>query len=130
MFTQLQKMLRNGDSVTIAVENNTQLRVSVFPKLAAPGGESGEPHKALSLPLSLVATPAELDSPAFLETLEKFTASAGALRHTLDEVEAAHKTAAESARAKAKPAAKHKPEPATPPKSETPEPSTEELVLE
>ena len=131
MFTQLQKMLRSGDSVTvtIAVENDTQLRVSVFPKIT--GGEKGDHHKALNTPLSLVATPGELDSPAFLEALEKFTASAGALRHTLDEVETAHKAAAEAAKGKGKPS---KPKQETTAVPETPEPGgddhIEELTLE
>ena len=130
MFNQLQKMLRAGDSVTvtIAVENDTQLRVFVYPKL-----DQKEDRKALNTPLCVVATPAELDSPAFLEALEKFTASAGALRHTLDEVEAAHKAAADAARTKAKPAkTKVEPESEAAAKSaETPaDDHTEELVLE
>ena len=137
MFAQLQKMLRKGDtvSVIIAIENDTQLRVNVFPKLFTLDGENGNDRKALNTPLSLVATPAELDSPAFLETLEKFTASTNVLRHTLDEVEATHKTAAEAAKKKttggtsstspkSKPAKAEKPAEPKEPKEEAPKSAT------
>jgi PRTRC genetic system protein E len=102
MFTQLKPMLRKGDTitVTVAVENDTQLRVSVFPKLCTLDGANGDDRKALNTPLSIVATPGELDAPSFIETLEKFSASTNVLRHTLDEVEATHKAAAEAAKKK------------------------------
>ena len=104
MFAQLKPMLREGDTVTmtIAVENDTELRVTVFPKLFTLDGEHGESRQALNTPLSVTATPEELDSPVFIETLTKFTASTTALRNTLEEVEAAHKAAAEAARTRPK----------------------------
>ena len=106
MFAQLKTMLRKGDtvSVTVAIEDDTQLRVNVFPKLFTLDGEHSDNRKALSTPLSIVATPEELDGPAFIETLTKLGASTNTLRHTLDEVEETHKKAADAA--KAKPAAK------------------------
>ena len=108
MFAQLQQMLRKGDTVTvnIAVENETELRVTVFPKLCTLDGERGADRQALNTPLSVVATPEELDGPAFLDTLTKFAASATTTRNTLDEVEAAHKAAADAAKAKPKPGTK------------------------
>ena len=101
MFTELQKMLRKGDSLTvsIALETDTQLRVNVYPKLFTLDAANSENRAVLNTPLSLVATPVELDSPAFLDTLNQFASSATELRHTLDEVTAAHKTAATNAKA-------------------------------
>ena len=101
-------MLRKGDTVTVnvAVENDTELRVTVFPKLFTLAGERGADRQAevrclaLNTPLSVVATPEELDGPTFLDTLTKFAASANTTRNTLDEVEAAHQAAAEAAKAK------------------------------
>ena len=100
MFAQLKPMLRKGDTVTmtIAVETDTELRVTVFPNLT---GEM-ENRQALNTPLSVTATPDELDSPTFIETLSKLTTSTTALRNTLDDVEAAHKAAAEAARTRPK----------------------------
>ena len=51
-------MLRKGDTVTvnIAVENETELRVTVFPKVFTLDGERGEDRQALNTPLSVVAT--------------------------------------------------------------------------
>ena len=115
MFAQLAKLLKQGDtvSVVLALENETQLRVNVFPKLAAASDEDDdeetkEPRQALNQPLSIVATAAELDA-GFAETLEKFTASTNTLRHTLEEVEAAHKTAAAAAKKPAPAKSKIKP---------------------
>jgi len=106
MFTELKAMLRKSDQVaiTIAIEDDTQLRVNVFPKLFTLDGENGENRKALNTPLTITATPEELDSPAFMETLTKFTGSTNTLRNTLEEVEAQHKAAAEAA--KVRPGAK------------------------
>ena len=117
MFNELKQLLRKGDQVTltIAIEDDTQLRVNVFPKLFTLDGENGDNRKALNTPLTITATPDELDSPAFIETLTKFSASTTALRNTLEEVEAQHKAAAEAA--KTKPGAKTaaaKPAKATP----------------
>lgn len=102
MFKELKQLLRPGDSLTltIAVQNDTQLRVNVFPKLFTLDGAYGTDRKVLNTPLSLAATPEELDSPAFIETLEKFAGSTNALRHTLDEVQAAHQAAAAAAKSK------------------------------
>jgi PRTRC genetic system protein E len=104
MFAQLQQMLRKGDTITvnIAVENETELRVTVFPKVFTLDGERGEDRQALNTPLSVVATAEELDGPTFIDTLTKFTASNTELRNTLDTVEAEHKRAAEFAKAKLK----------------------------
>ena len=100
MFNELKAMLRKGDqvTVTIAVENDTQLRVNVFPKLFTLDGENGEDRKALNTPLTITATPDELDSPAFIETLTKFSVSTNTLRNTLEEVAAQHKAAADAAK--------------------------------
>jgi len=100
MFTELKQMLRKGDhvTVTIAIEDDTQLRVNVFPKLFTTDGENGPNRTALNTPLSIIGTPEELDSPTFLKNLTQFTDSTNALRNTLEEVEAAHKTAAEAAK--------------------------------
>jgi len=102
MFAQLQQMLRRGGTITVnvAVENETELRVTVFPKLFTLDGERGADRQALNTPLSVVATAAELDGPTFLDTLTKFAASANTTRNTLDEVEATHKAAADAAKAK------------------------------
>ena len=121
MFTQLAQMLRKGDTVTvtIAIEKDTEstpvapgaqhlalpagsieLRVNVFPKLFTLDGERGADRQALNTPLSVVATADELDGPTFIDTLTKFTASANTTRNTLDEVEAAHKAAADAAKTK------------------------------
>jgi len=112
MFNELKQLLRKGDQVilTIAIEDDTQLRVNVFPKLFTLDGENGDNRKALNTPLTITATPDELDSPAFIETLTKLSASTTALRNTLEEVEAQHKAAAEAAKvasaARTKPGAK------------------------
>jgi len=102
MFAQLKTMLRKGDTVTvnIAVENETELRVTVFPKVFTLDGERGEDRQALNTPLSVVATAEELDGPTFIDTLTKFTASNTELRNTLATVEAEHKRAADFAKAK------------------------------
>ena len=104
MFAQLQQMLRKGDTVTvnIAVENETELRVTVFPKVFTLDGERGDDRQALNTPLSVVATAEELDGPTFIDTLTKFTASNTELRNTLATVEAEHKRAADFAKAKLK----------------------------
>jgi len=104
MFNELKQLLRKGDQVTltVAIENDTQLRVNVFPKLFTLNGENGDNRKALNTPLTITATPDELDSPAFIETLTKFSASTTALRNTLEEVEAQHKAAAAAAKTKGK----------------------------
>jgi PRTRC genetic system protein E len=104
MFAQLQQMLRKGDTVTVnvAIENETELRVTVFPKVFTLDGERGEDRQALNTPLSVVATAEELDGPTFIDTLTKFTASNTELRNTLATVEAEHKRAAEFAKAKLK----------------------------
>jgi PRTRC genetic system protein E len=147
MFNELKQMLRKGDhvTVTIAIEDDTQLRVNVFPKLFTTDGENGPNRTALNTPLSIIGTPEELDSPTFLQNLTQFTDSTNALRNTLEEVEAAHKTAAEAAktagaaRIKAKPgtkpgatsaagSAKADPTP-TPAAPTSPDDNTEELGL-
>ena len=128
MFAQLQQMLRKGDTVTvnIAVENETELRVTVFPKLFTLDGERGEDRQALKTPLSVVATAEELDGPTFIDTLTKFTASNTELRNTLATVEAEHKRAADFAKAKLKkpgtPPAKAKAAIAAPAAAPEPEP--------
>lgn len=120
MFTELTAILRKGDTLafTVARENDTQLRVNVMPKLFTLDGENGEDRKALNQPLSIVATPAELDSAEFTATLNRFTESTNGLRHTIDDVEAAHKAAKES---KAK-----KPEPKAPEKKSEDKPKAKE----
>ncbi|MGN6554887.1 MAG: PRTRC system protein E [Verrucomicrobiota bacterium] len=105
MFNQLSQMLRKGDTVvfTVARENDTQLRVNVMPKLFTLDGENGADRKALNQPVSIVGTIEELESPAFIEQLNRFTASTNSLRATIDDVEAAHKKAGEEKKKKVEP---------------------------
>jgi PRTRC genetic system protein E len=130
MFQQLQPLLRKGDTltVTIALDTDpTKLRVNVFPKLFTLDGDKGADRKALNTPLTMVATPAEFDGPEFIDTLTKFGASITETRSTLEEVTAAHKTAADEARKKTpKTPAKKTGAPAssTAPSTKNPQPST------
>lgn len=104
MFTELSSLLRKGDTLAFTVAREPDgpagpvLRVNIMPKLFTMDGEQGADRKALNQPVSVVATPAELDSPAFVETLNRFTGSTNTLRHTIEEVEANHKSAAEAKR--------------------------------
>ena len=45
-------MLRKGDTITVnvAVENETELRVTVFPKLFTRDGERGADHASRAIP--------------------------------------------------------------------------------
>ena len=102
MLKTLLPLLRKGDTLglTIAMEGEDQYRINVLPKLFTLDGERGPDRLALNQPLTLTGTLAELDSPEFVATLTRFTTSATAARHTIDEAEAAHKSAG------ARPAAK------------------------
>jgi PRTRC genetic system protein E len=128
MFTQLRTLLRPGDTVTVvvAVENETQLRVTVYPRLFTLDGEHGPQRAAVNQPLSIVATGAELDAE-FGDTLAKYSASTNTLLNTLAEVEAAHKAAAITARtAPVKAAAAAKPAKAVAEVAPASEPTTTE----
>jgi len=110
MFKIIESLLRQGDtvSVTVAREGDTHLRVTTFPKLFTMDGDKGSDRQALNQPLCIIGTAEELDAE-FAPTLVKYTHSAMTLRHTLDEVEAAHKEAAAKAtKPEGKPAAPKK----------------------
>jgi len=113
MFKEIATMLRKGDtvSVIIAPENETQLRVNVFPKLFTLDGEKSPDRAALNQPLTVVGTADELDA-GFAGMLTKFSSSVTGLRTTLDEAEATHKEAAK--KDKPKPAAAKPAKPAKP----------------
>jgi len=109
MFTLLP-LLRPGDTLgftcaceTAAVgEVPAQYRITVTPKLAS-GASTGQ---ALNLnhPLFVTGTLAEL-ATELVPTLARFSASTTEARSSIDEVEAAHKTARAAAKpGKAKPA--------------------------
>lgn len=112
MFKELAPLLRKGDSLVLqfSYENDgpvggtagSVFRVNVIPKLFTLDGDHGEDRKALNNPVSITGTLAELDSPEFAATIQRFTASTIGLRKTIDDVEAAHKDAASR---KLKPAA-------------------------
>ncbi len=114
MFKELSQILRKGDTLalTIALEGEGKMRVNIMPKLFTLDGENGEDRKALNHPVSIVGTIEELDSPAFVEQLHRFTGSVTELRNTLDEAEAAHKARAEEKKKPASKAPAPKPKPA------------------
>src|SRR5579872_4481206 len=93
MFTELSALLRKGDTLVLNVsrESDTELRVTVTPKLFTLDGEHGPDRKALNQPLVIVGSVAELDSPEFAATLDRYTASTNSCRQTIDDIEAAHK---------------------------------------
>ncbi len=78
MFKELSPLLRKGDSLAITVsrESDTNLRLTVIPKLFTLDGESGPDRKVLNTPLTITGTVEELDSPGFAATLTRFTTSA------------------------------------------------------
>jgi PRTRC genetic system protein E len=98
MFTELAPLLSGRTIlVTVARENETMLRVNVFPKV-----KEGE-NPALATPLSYTGTPEELDRE-FAKHLSSFVESHAELGSTLAqakaEMEAAAKAAQEEARKK------------------------------
>ena len=97
MLKDLLPLLRKGDTLglSIAMEGENQYRINVLPKLFTTDGEKGEDRLALNQPLTITGTAEELDSPAFADTLKRYTASGQMLRHTIDEVEASQAAAAE-----------------------------------
>lgn len=121
MLKTLLPLLRKGDTLglSIAMEGENQYRINVLPKLFTLDGESGPDRLALNTPLTITGTLAELDSPEFVATLTRFTTSATAARHTIDEAEAAHKSAG------ARPPAK-KPDAAKPAADKPAKPAKEE----
>jgi PRTRC genetic system protein E len=120
MFAELTQLLRKGDTLALTIAREPDgptgpvLRVNVMPKLFTLDGDHGADRKALNTPLSVVATPAELDSPEFTATLNRFCSSATTLRHTIDEVEATHKSAAAAKTAAKKPGSAATPSARTP----------------
>lgn len=102
IFKELAGILKKGDTVTLtlAVEDAGQCRVNLYPKLFTMDGEKGEDRKALNQPLTVTGTADELDSPEFIATIQKYTASITGLRSTLDEAETSHKAAATAAKGK------------------------------
>lgn len=123
MFTQLAQLLRaktDTFTVTAARESDTELRVVVTPRLTAPPDKDDDdddlkesPRRKLNKPLVVIATPAELDAPEFLDQLTRYAGSATGLRQSLDEIEAEHKAVADEEKKKSaekkgkgKPAAK------------------------
>jgi PRTRC genetic system protein E len=139
MFKELVPILRKGDTLVITIGHESDgptgavFRVNVMPKLFTLDGDTGADRKALNTPISLSGTAEELDSPAFIETLNRFTSSAQTCRNTIDEVEATHKAAAEAAKSKPAPAKSghkfhksySKPAETKPAKPETKNPETE-----
>jgi len=117
MLKELLPLLKKGDTLglTIGCEadgpTGPVYRINVMPKLFTLDGEKGDDRKLLNTPLTITGTVEELDSPAFVETLTRFTASATTARQTIDEVEAAHKSAGAPKPTPAKPVASaaHKP---------------------
>ena len=114
MFKELAPILKKGDMITFtaALEEHGQLRVNVYPRLRA---KDDEDEDAIIQPLTLIGTPEELDSPAAIEALQKFTTGLTGLCTTLDEAEKATEAAKLSAKAgkpKGKPAAPAAPRPA------------------
>jgi PRTRC genetic system protein E len=116
MFTELVPLLKKGDTlvITVSKESDTEIRVNVIPKLFTLDGEHGEDRIALNQPITVTGSAAELDGAEFVATLTRFTTSTAGLRQTIDNVEAAHKHAAESKlNPKPAPAARHPSRPAT-----------------
>jgi PRTRC genetic system protein E len=134
MLQTLLPLLRPGDTLglTIACEapettigdtvTPARYRVNVLPKLFTLDGETGPDRLALNQPLSLTGSLAEIDSPEFVATLHRYSASTTDLRHTIDDVEAAHKAAKESKGRAGKPRASVGPVPS--PGAETEENET------
>jgi len=112
MFTELTQILRKGDTLALTISREADkpadasdpsgtppgaiYRVNIMPKLFSLDGEQGADRKALNTPLSIVATAAELDSPEFVATLNRFTASVNSTRHGIEDVEATHKALLET----------------------------------
>jgi PRTRC genetic system protein E len=121
MFQELLPMLRKGETFVLNITyesdanvaapepggplTSPMLRVNVIPKLFTLDGQAGDDRKALNTPLTITGTAAELDSPDFVATLQRFTSSVSGLRQSIDDVEAAHNAAkgVKAAAAKAKP---------------------------
>lgn len=114
MLNQLLPLLKKGDTIglSIGMEGENQYRINVLPKFFTLDGENGKDRKALNTPLSVTGTAEDFTSPAFVETITRFTTSNTELRHTIDTVESEHKAAAVAKRAA--PAAKAAPSKATP----------------
>ena len=92
MLKTLLPLLRPGDTLglTIACEASAgtdpvavpaTYRINVLPKLFTLDGEKGADRLALNQPLSITGTAEELNSPEFIATLTRFTASTTTLRH-------------------------------------------------
>jgi|CZKV01.1.fsa_nt_gi PRTRC genetic system protein E len=100
MIKQLATLLKPGDTVTftVAIESAGHLRVNIYPRLTnlADDGNRDAVAKALNAPLTLTGTPDDFDSPEFVETLTKFTASIAGLRSSLAESEKTHADAAKA----------------------------------
>lgn len=111
MFTQLTELLRKGDTLSLTITREADksaddaapggptgpvFRVNIYPKLFTTDGEHGADRKALNEPLTVTGTAAELDSPEFLNTLNRFATSTNSLRNTIDDVEKAHQEAKEN----------------------------------
>ncbi len=58
MFKELSPLLRKGDSLAITVsrESDTNLRLTVTPKLFTLDGEHGPDRKSLNVPLTITGT--------------------------------------------------------------------------
>lgn len=96
LIKDLAAILKKGDTVTLTLAiEDAGLRFCIFPKLFTMDGEKGEHRKALNQPLTGTGTVEELDSPEFVETIQKYTASILGLQTTLDEAETTHKAAAD-----------------------------------
>ena len=85
MFTQLQELLKDCASVNLilAMNKNGTLSVTVLPKPKA----TGEDAAALSTPLSLTATAAELDE-GFVQILSEYVGTHQSLSEQMENTKA------------------------------------------
>lgn len=94
MFAELDLLVKSTTVQIIIAAEGDQMRVNVIPK--AVDGQ----NPALSTPLSLVATPAELDEQ-FSELLTKYTGKRQSLAEQLENAELVMEAAQKEAQSKA-----------------------------
>jgi PRTRC genetic system protein E len=128
MFAQLKNLLQHtGDTVsfTLAREKDDRLRVVILPKLHTRSEPLAKDRtrlaedatrNGLNHPLVVTGTTEELDSPAFVEQITRFTTSAVTAANDIASVEAEHKRAVEAAKKKPVTPAKPASKPASKPK--------------
>ena len=92
MLKQIASILKPGDTVTLVLTagEHGQLSLNILPRLTPRTADEDEDEDeakqrmALNQPLTVTGTAEELDSPEFLDTVQKYTASLTGLRTTLD----------------------------------------------